>query len=223
MVVPGVDLPEEVEEATCLVGDLFGDLDQSAHILKDTEFPQKALAPNLDTGPDLAAGVGLPAFKLCLFVAAGSSTLCLLAPPKAILGGFPFVAVPFAFPFGRAIGFGVASSTILRAEGLMNMPCPGGQSKYLCPCTAPSFFPDASSSSIPIQSPGAKWVLPMNCTVAWTPVESSTVCPAWKSESSGIVPENHGSIYLSFCLINSSTLGPSFVLDFIVWSWFLRA
>ena len=28
-VVPGVDLPEELDEPGCLVGDLFGDLDQS--------------------------------------------------------------------------------------------------------------------------------------------------------------------------------------------------
>lgn len=29
VVVPDVDLPEEVDEPACLVGDLFGDLDQS--------------------------------------------------------------------------------------------------------------------------------------------------------------------------------------------------
>ncbi len=184
---------------------------------------QKALAPNLDTGPDLAAGVGLPAFMLCLFVVVGSSTLCLLAPPTAILGGLPFITALFALPFRRVAGFGVDSSMILGTEGLMNMPCPGGQSKYRCPCTAPSFFPEASSSSIPIQSPGAKWVLPTNCTVALTPFESSTVCPIWKSERSGIVPENHGSIYTSLCLVASSILWPSFVIGFIVWSLLFRA
>lgn len=30
VVVPGVDLPEEVDEPGCLVGDLSGDLDRSA-------------------------------------------------------------------------------------------------------------------------------------------------------------------------------------------------
>lgn len=30
VVVPGADLPEDVDEPSCLVGDLFGDLDQSA-------------------------------------------------------------------------------------------------------------------------------------------------------------------------------------------------
>ena len=30
VVVPGIDLPEEVDELSCLVGDLLGDLDQSA-------------------------------------------------------------------------------------------------------------------------------------------------------------------------------------------------
>ena len=160
---------------------------------------------------------------LCLFVVVGSRILCLLAPPTAILGGLPFITAPFALPFGRVAGFGVDSSTILGTEGLMNMPCPGGQSKYRCPCTAPSFFPEASSSSIPIQSPGAKWVLPMNCTVALTPFESSTVCPIWKSESSGIVPENHDSIYTSLRLVTSSTLWSSFVIGFIVWSLLFRA
>lgn len=177
VVPPEIDLPE-VDEPSCFVGDLFGDFDQSALRHKATGVFQRALAPNLDTGPDLVAGVGLPAFTLCLFVAVESRTLCLLAPPTAaILGGFPFVIAPFALPFDLAIGFGVDSSTILGTEGLMNMPWPGGQSKYRCPCTAPSFFPEASSSSIPIQSPRAKWVLPTNCTVAVTPFESSTVCP----------------------------------------------
>lgn len=32
VVVPGIDLPEEVDEPSCLVGDLLGDLDQSACI-----------------------------------------------------------------------------------------------------------------------------------------------------------------------------------------------
>lgn len=148
--------------------------------------------------------MGLLAFMLCLFVAVVSSTLCLLVPPTAILGGLPFVTAPFTLPFSRAAGFGVDSSIIVRTVGLVNMPCPDGQSKYRCPCTAPSFFPEASSSSIPIQSPGAKWVLPTYCTVALTPFESSTVCPIWKSESSGIVPDNHGSIYANLDLVSPS-------------------
>lgn len=60
VVVPGIDLPEEVDEPSCLVGDLLGDLDQSACIHKVIESLHKALAPNLDTGPDLAVSVGLP-------------------------------------------------------------------------------------------------------------------------------------------------------------------
>ena len=174
------------------------------------------LAPSFDTGPDLAKGVGLPVFMLCLFVAVESSTLCLLAPPTAIMGGFPFVAVPFALPFVRVVGFGVDSSIMSSLSGLMNMPCAGGQLKYRCPCTDPSFFPDASSNSMPIQPPGANWVLPMNFTVALTPFESSTVCPTWKSESSGIVPENHGSIYRESGRINLSALRPSLLVNFIV-------
>ena len=89
----------------------------------------KALAPNLDTDAD-PAGVGLPAFTLFLFVAVESSTLCLLEPPTAIFGGIPFTTDPLALPLGRAVGLGVDSSTILRTGGLINMPCPGGQSKY---------------------------------------------------------------------------------------------
>ena len=129
VVFPELDLLEEVDETSCLVGDFFGDLNQSVQTQKARGFSQRALAPNLDTGPGLTAGVGLPEFMLCLFVAAGSSTLCLLAPPTPILGGLPFVAAPFALPFGRGVGLGVDSSMILGTEGLINMPCPGRQSK----------------------------------------------------------------------------------------------
>lgn len=222
VVAPGVDLLEE-EEPSCLVGDLFGDLNQSAQTFEAIRSLQRVLAPNLDTGPDLATGVGLPAFMLCLFVAVESRTLCLLVPPTAIIGGLPFVVAPFALPFGRGTGVGVDSSTTLATEGLTNIPWPSGHSKYRCPCTAPSFLPEASSSSIPIQSPGAKRVLPTNCTVALTPFESSTVCPSWKSESSGIVPQNHGSMYPNVSFINSSALWASYVIDFIVWLILFRA
>lgn len=129
VVFPEIDLLEELDETSCLVGDLFGDLNQSVQTQKARGFSQRALAPNLDTGPGLTAGVGLPEFMLCLFVAVGSSTFCLLAPPTPMLGGFPFVAAPFVLPFGRGVGVGVDSSMILGTEGLMNMPCPGGQSK----------------------------------------------------------------------------------------------
>ena len=72
---------------------------------------------------DLATGVGLPAFMLCLLFAAGSSILCLLDPPAVMLGGLPFAAVPLVLPFMRLAGFGVGWSRIaVIAAGRRNMP-----------------------------------------------------------------------------------------------------
>lgn len=49
------------------------------------------------------------------------------------------------------------------------MPNPGSQSKYRSPWTDPSFFPESSVNSTPIQSPSAKLVAPMYRTVACRP------------------------------------------------------
>ncbi len=132
VLVPRVDLPDTVDEPSCLVGDLVGDLlgDLGQSVNAQSDRITRALAPNPDTGPDLAAGVGLSAFMLCLFVAVVSSKVCLLAPPVAILGGLPLAAAPLALPFGRVLGLGVDSSTIVSLECLINMPCPGGHLKY---------------------------------------------------------------------------------------------
>lgn len=45
VVVPGVDLPEELDEPSCLVGDLFGDLDQSACTEQSYKNSPKSTCP----------------------------------------------------------------------------------------------------------------------------------------------------------------------------------
>lgn len=61
------------------------------------------------------------------------------------------------------------SSISETAVGLMNIPQPGAHVKYLSPWTEPSFFPVASSSSTPIQSPGAKLAAPTKRITALRP------------------------------------------------------
>lgn len=132
-----VELPDEAVEPSCLVGDLLGDYRSSATFPHKTGTNRQIRGPtaSLDTPAGLAAGVGLPALILLLFPAVGSSMLCLFsAPTLLILDGLDFVAAPFAFPFVIFAGLGVASSsTMWTAPGLMNMPYPGGQSKYRFP------------------------------------------------------------------------------------------
>ena len=134
-----------------------------------------------------AAGVGLPSLILLLF-AVGSSTLGLLDPPTPItaLDGRGFFAAPFpaAGALGAAFGFG--ASTTESATGRKNMPWLGAQSKYRCPCTAPSFLPSASESSTPTQSPEAKCVDPTYWTVPRRPFCNFTVWPISKSLMSAI-------------------------------------
>ena len=83
-------------------------------------------------GRDLVAGLGLAAFMLILFPAAGSGAVLILRPspgPTTLPGLAGFLTTPF-------VGFGAgggACSIIDIAEGRKNIPLPIGQSKYLCP------------------------------------------------------------------------------------------
>lgn len=98
------ELPDDAVEPSCFVGDLLGDFTD----VSITNYVRLCVRDKRTAKREtLAAGVGLPALMLCLLVADGSITLCLLEPPVAILGGLAFVAVPFAFPSMRAAGFGV--------------------------------------------------------------------------------------------------------------------
>jgi hypothetical protein len=56
-------------------------------------------------------------------------------------------------------------------------PCCGAHSKYRTPCTAPSFFPSASSSSMPTHSPAANCVAPTKRTVPRLFSLVTTLCP----------------------------------------------
>jgi hypothetical protein len=100
---------------------------------------------------------------------AGPARLCLAPGPLVLVPGAVTpdglgladggpIGLPLAggagFAGDRAAGGGAGSSiTLTTPVGLMKSPCPAGQSKYLSPCTEPSFLPVASSSSTPIHSP----------------------------------------------------------------------
>lgn len=94
------------------------------------------------------------------------------------------IGLPFDFAVGTAaagLGFGLgagAGSSTLETRW-RNIPWSGSQSKYRLPWTEPSFFPEASSSSTPIQSPSRNRVSPTNRTVAMRPSPSSTMAPGF--------------------------------------------
>lgn len=125
---------------------------------------------------------------LILFPAVGSGTVLILLPTPELttLVGLPgLFATPFA---GLATGGGACSITDM-AAGRKNIPLPIGQSKYLWPCTLPSFFPVLSPSSTPTHSPAAKCGSPIYLIIPIWPLASSTVWPMARSlmmcESSG--------------------------------------
>lgn len=129
------------------------------------------------------AGLGLAAFILILFPAAGScAVLNLLPVPDTTLLGLP-VRLTGPLPFTGFGGGGIGCSIISTADGLKNIPRPISQSKYRSPCTLPSFFPLPSSSSTPTQSPGAKCGCPTNRITAIRP---SASCTVWPTSSSAI-------------------------------------
>ena len=156
VLVLDVEVLEAPLLASCLVGDFAGD-----------RMPLNPLFP---------AGVGLLAIALPL-LPGPSNRLCLFRPsgPGCILLGLalPGTLLPAAFALGLA-----SSSTCRTPAGRRNMPCPWAHWKYRSPLTEPSFFPVASSSSTPTQSPVWKDVVPTNRTVATRPSLSSIFCPA---------------------------------------------
>jgi hypothetical protein len=116
----------------------------------------------LEFGLDvLVAGLGLAAFMLILVPAPASGTVLSLLPGagRTALEGLPtLLVVPLLF---GACGTGAGCAMTVTAAGLRNIPRPILHSKYLSPCTLPSFFPLSSSSSTPTQSPVEKWGCPM--------------------------------------------------------------
>ena len=120
-----LEVAEEAEETSCLVGDLLGDCHRVSK--RPLHRRQRTLTARRET---LDAGVGLGALMLCRLVALGSTKLCLLYPPATMLDGLGFGTVPLGFAVGRLTAFGGVGSSIVTAAGLTNMPRPGGQSKY---------------------------------------------------------------------------------------------
>ena len=109
-------------------------------------------------GRDLVVGLGLTEFTLTLFAAPTSGTELKRRPAPALatllgLAGFFASTVVDFMGFTGGAGAWVTGSTYATADGLTNIPLPGSQSKYLWPCTLPSFLPLSSSSSTPIHSP----------------------------------------------------------------------
>ena len=129
--------------------------------------------------PALAPGVGLLPIALALFPGPSARRGLFNPLTKALLGRL-FAGAPLAA--GLVLGF--ASSTTSRTPlGRRNMPCPCSQSKYRSPLTEPSFFPVASSSSTPTQSPVWKCVVPTKRTVATRPSLSSIFWPTERDEA----------------------------------------
>ena len=85
------------------------------------------------------------------------------------------------FLMGGRKGVGGPANTF-RDAGRTNIPEPIGQSKYRSPPTLPSFLPDASSSSTPTQTPGAKAVWPAKRMMASRPSLSWTLRPSASSD-----------------------------------------
>lgn len=135
--------------------------------------------------PGLGAGEGL-GVVLCFIEAFGPGTLCFFGTrplPAVPLGGlllWEALCRPPLGPVLRSSCLG-CSSTLTTAAGLTNIPKPCSQSKYRSPWTDPSFLPVGSPSSTPIQSPGAKLVLPMKRMIAFRPSDKQTTWPGERS------------------------------------------
>ncbi len=123
--------------------------------------------------------------------APGPIILCLFRAVSAdIIDGLGLVAAPFVdlsalFPFASVEG---CSRVLVSVSGRTNMPRRGGQSKYLWPWTVPSFLPLSSSSSMPIQWPVEKCVVPTNRTIPCLPSVYWILVPGespaiWRSRS----------------------------------------
>lgn len=116
--------------------------------------------------------------------APGPIILCLFRAVSAdIIECLDLVAASFTdfsalFPFVSEGGW---SRVLVRVSGRTNMPRCGGQTKYLWPWTVPSFLPLSSSSSMPIQWPVEKCVVPVNRTIPCLPSEYWTLVPGESS------------------------------------------
>jgi hypothetical protein len=163
VLVLGVDAPEVAADASCFVGDLVGDLGHGQYIESNNCLGHtRRMLEGLEVGLDvLVAGLGLAAFMLIRVPAPASGTVLNLlpGPGKIALDGLPtLLAGPLLL---GAWGNGVGCVITVTAAGLRNIPFPIRHSKYLSPCTLPSFFPLSSSSSTPTQSPVEKWGCPI--------------------------------------------------------------
>jgi len=138
----------------------------------------RAILDGLDV---LGPGLGLGALRLILLPSPGSPLAPrapVVAPVNMLLGraGFRPGAAAAALDDGR----GGCASTVT-VVGRTNMPWPMGHSKYLSPCTLPSFLPVSSSSSTPTQSPAANRVWPTKRMMPFRPSLRRMVCPAASS------------------------------------------
>lgn len=177
-----VDALETPLLPSCLVGDFAGDL-----------IPlMPGLGPDVGLAPSVLPLLPGPSIRLCLF--SPFATVCTL------LGlAFPGTPLPVVF------GFDFASSRTCRTpDGLKNIPYPCAHWKYLSPLTEPSFFPVASSSSTPTQSPVWKCVIPTKRTIATRPSLSSIFCPTERDAVLIVVNAPNGQVYRA-----SSSFGDS--------------
>jgi hypothetical protein len=145
VVVRGVEVPELAPEPNCFVGDFVGDYD--AISARATLKGKCGLTLNILVGlASRAAGLGLAAFMLILFPAAGSLTLPVLlaAGATTLLGRLVLFRPPGPLAAAATdvfLGGGAGCSNTVTAEGRTNIPRPISHSKYLSPLTLPSFFP----------------------------------------------------------------------------------
>ena len=139
----------------------------------------------LDGREVLGTGLGLGAFKLRRLASPESKPAPAgRAAPGAnkLLGRAGFFTAGFAAAGG---GGGGAWAMMVMVLGRTNIPYPMAQSKYRSSLTLPSFFPVGSSSSTPIQSPGAKSVWPKKRMRPLRPSGNWTVWPAASSDMVG--------------------------------------
>lgn len=122
---------------------------------------------------DIVRGLIAPAraARVCL---GGGAALGVAALGVAALG---VAALGVAAAFG---GAGCETMCEMPAARTRR-PCSGGQLKYLSPCTEPSFLPEGSESSTPMNWPAATWMSPMNLMTPRRPSEVSIVWPTLNS------------------------------------------
>ena len=119
----------------------------------------------------LLVGLRIPLGRLLLAFGVGLVAAVEGAPSRA---PSPKVLCLFNFPFAADVDpAGASLTTRLIPVARRNIPRPIAQRKYRSPLTAPSFFPEVSSSSTPTHSPVWKEVVPAKRTRAKRPSFSS--------------------------------------------------